>query len=151
MKWLRTLCTSVWQNNPPKYLGNKSEIPHLNYTTPFHDFGLQHQVRKPPFPNPSFPYECAHLCDNMRALMLSTHTHTQTHKHTHTHTRRLYSKGSSLLLAHTHTQTCTRTRIRAVCCRVVRFVAVCCSMSLLLQYAIIQYAEVCCTVCVWGG
>jgi len=22
------------QNNPPKYLGNKSEIPHLNFTTP---------------------------------------------------------------------------------------------------------------------
>ena len=36
------------QNNPPKYLGNKSEISHLNFTTPPHNFGLQHQVRKPP-------------------------------------------------------------------------------------------------------
>jgi len=39
---LRILCTAtIWggcfaqkeQNNPPKYLGNKSEIPHLNFTT----------------------------------------------------------------------------------------------------------------------
>ena len=53
----RILCAAtIWggyfalyeQNNPPKYLGNKSEIPHLNFTTPPHNFGLQHQVRKPP-------------------------------------------------------------------------------------------------------
>ena len=45
------------QNSPPKYLGNKSEIAHVNFTPPPHNFGLQHQVRKPPLPNPWFPYE----------------------------------------------------------------------------------------------
>jgi len=39
------------QNSPPEYLGNKSETAHLNCIispTPLHNFGLQHQVRKPP-------------------------------------------------------------------------------------------------------
>jgi len=48
------------KNSPPKYLGNKYEIVHLNFiiSPPFlHNFGLQHQVRKPPLPNLSFPYE----------------------------------------------------------------------------------------------
>jgi len=46
------------RNGPPKYLWNKSA--HLNFhhfSTPFHNFGLQHQVRKPPLSNPSFPNE----------------------------------------------------------------------------------------------
>jgi len=62
----RILCAAnIWgvyfahreQNNPLKYLGNKSEIPHLNFTPRPHNFGLEHQVRKPPLPTPSFPYE----------------------------------------------------------------------------------------------
>ena len=47
------------QINPPKYLRNKSEIPHLNFTLPPHNLGLGLQVRKPPLPNPSFPYDVA--------------------------------------------------------------------------------------------
>jgi len=27
-------------------------------TTPLHDFGIQHKVRKPPLPNPSFSFDC---------------------------------------------------------------------------------------------
>jgi len=42
-------------NSFPNYLGNKSEIAHLNFINsppPLHNFGLQHQVRNPPLPNP---------------------------------------------------------------------------------------------------
>jgi len=62
----RILCApNIWggyfahsqQNSPLKYLGHTSEIAHVNFTTPPHNFGLQHQVRKTPLPSPSFPYE----------------------------------------------------------------------------------------------
>jgi len=39
------------QNNPPKYLGNKSEIPHLNFTTP----PFVSKCGNPPFQTLRFP------------------------------------------------------------------------------------------------
>ena len=51
------------RNSPINYLGNKSEIAHLNFIIsppPLNRFCLQHQVRKPPLPNPSFP--CEYIC-----------------------------------------------------------------------------------------
>ena len=73
MHVLRQLCPphlmqlAIWggnfahreQNILPKYLGNKSEIAHLNFIIsppPLDNFGLQHQVRNPYPSNPSFPY-----------------------------------------------------------------------------------------------
>ena len=54
------------QNSPPKYLGHKSKIAFLNYIIsphPLHNFGLEHHVRKPPLPNPSFDYE--YVCERV--------------------------------------------------------------------------------------
>jgi len=34
----------------------ETQIAHINHQPP-HNFSLQHEVRKPPLPNPSFPYE----------------------------------------------------------------------------------------------
>jgi len=48
---------------PPQYLGQKSEFAHWNLTSPkippppIHNVGLCYQMRKPPLPNPSSPYE----------------------------------------------------------------------------------------------
>jgi len=54
------------QNSPRIYLEEKLEFAHWNFiifkkiTTPHaHNIGLCYQVRKPPLPNPSFPYELA--------------------------------------------------------------------------------------------
>jgi len=43
------------QNNPPKYLGNKSEIPHLNFTNPLIISAFNSKWGTPPFRSLRFP------------------------------------------------------------------------------------------------
>jgi len=53
------------QNRPPNYLGNKSEIAHLNFINsppPLHNFSLQQSVRNPPFQTHRFPMNMRIAC-----------------------------------------------------------------------------------------
>jgi len=47
------------EQTPPQHIWgtNLKLLNSIIFPPPLHDFGLQHQVRKPPLPNPSFSYE----------------------------------------------------------------------------------------------
>ena len=64
------LVCSLWTKQPPKCLGIKSGIPHLNFTTP--PIISTFQVRNPPPPNPSFP--CEHMNESFH-IWVSHVTH----------------------------------------------------------------------------
>jgi len=51
------LVCSLWAKWPPQIFGEQIWNSSLKFHHPPHNFGLRLQVRKPPLPNPSFPYE----------------------------------------------------------------------------------------------